>query len=465
MSIQLNPHIEHSAPSATRFFARLVALAGALALVPACLAANPFITSIYTADPSAHVRSDGRLYVYPSHDMDPARGCDLMDRYHVFSTDDMAHWRDEGEVLRASQVAWGRPEGGFMWAPDCAYKDGKYFFYFPHPSGTHWNNTWKIGVATSSQPASGFTSLDYIRGVDGFAMIDPAVLMDTDGQAYLYYGGGGHCAGVKLKPNMIEIDGAVQPMTNLTDFHEATWVFKRNGIYYLTYADNFPGSNRMRYATSPNPLGPWTPKGVYLDPTGCDTTHGSVVEYKGQWYQFYHNCSISGRGNLRSLCVDLLNFDADGNILKVVQTKSGPPAVGTSPALAPNAVKYEAESGTTANGAAIADDSAASGGKSVQNLHLADASLELDAVDGGPNGGRAAMDIAFATGDVKAKLKLTVNGADYSFLNTAYIGGWSTYTGLSSLTIPLQPGQTNVIRLTGGHGGLNLDYLTFTALP
>ena len=69
-------------------------------LAPDCLAGNPFITSVYTADPSAHVWSDGRLYVYPSHDMDPPRGCDLMDRYHVFSTENMANWRDEGEILR-----------------------------------------------------------------------------------------------------------------------------------------------------------------------------------------------------------------------------------------------------------------------------------------------------------------------------------------------------------------------------
>ncbi len=91
---------------------------------------NPFITSIYTADPSAHVWADGRLYVYPSHDIDPARGCDSMDRYHVYSTADMENWRDEGEILNASQVAWGRKEGGFMWAPDCAYKNGTYYFYF-----------------------------------------------------------------------------------------------------------------------------------------------------------------------------------------------------------------------------------------------------------------------------------------------------------------------------------------------
>ena len=92
------------------------------------LAPNPFIRHLYTADPSAHVWADGRLYVYASHDIDPPRGCDLMDQYHVFSTDDMVHWTDHGEILRASQVPWGRKEGGFMWAPDCAYKDGTYYF-------------------------------------------------------------------------------------------------------------------------------------------------------------------------------------------------------------------------------------------------------------------------------------------------------------------------------------------------
>ncbi|HMG07063.1 MAG TPA: hypothetical protein VK609_01075, partial [Mucilaginibacter sp.] len=114
-----------------KVFAGKAALAGLFALSVSCAkaqekttespaAGNPFITSMYTADPSAHVWADGRLYVYASHDIAPARGCDLMDQYHVFSTDDMVHWKDHGEILRASQVSWGRPEGGFMWAPDCA---------------------------------------------------------------------------------------------------------------------------------------------------------------------------------------------------------------------------------------------------------------------------------------------------------------------------------------------------------
>ena len=286
---------------------------------------NPFVRHIYTADPSAHVWSDGRLYVYPSHDIDPPRGCDLMDRYHVFSTDDMINWVDHGEILSSADVPWGRPEGGFMWAPDCAYKNGTYYFYFPHPSGTDWNDTWKVGIATSKNPAGDFEVQGYLDlGGDNFAMIDPCVFVDDDGQAYFYYGGGGRCAGARMKDNMMELAEPLTFMEGLKDFHEATWVFKRGDMYYLTYSDNYredgKGANRLNYAVSKSPLGPWEYKGIYLEPTGCDTSHGSVVEYKGQWYAFYHNSALSGRGNLRSICVDKLYFNPDGTIRKVRQT-------------------------------------------------------------------------------------------------------------------------------------------------
>ena len=287
---------------------------------------NPFITSMYLADPSAHVWNDGQLYVYPSHDIDPPQGCNLMDKYHVFSTNDMIHWTDHGEILNASQVPWGRKDGGFMWAPDCAYKDGVYYFYFPHPSDSSWNTSWKIGIATSTSPDSGFTCQGYIPGLE--SLIDPQVFQDADSQFYFYYGGGGICKGGKLKDNMMEIDGTMQDMVGLVDFHEGTWVFKKDSLYYLTYADNHSdatGDNRMCYATSTNPLGPWTSKGVYLDPTDSYTTQGSVVEYKGQWYQFYHNSSISHNDWLRSLCVDKLYFNSDGTIQKVIQTPVNDP--------------------------------------------------------------------------------------------------------------------------------------------
>lgn len=290
------------------------------------LGSNPFITHIYTADPSGHVWDDGRLYVYASHDVDPPRGCDLMDKYHVFSTPDLKTWEDHGEILSSDDVKWGRPEGGFMWAPDCAYKNGTYYFYFPHPSGSDWNATWKVGVATSKAPAKGFVAMDKpIEGVGGFAMIDPAVFVDDDGQAYFYYGGGGKCMAAPLKDNMVELAAPLKEMTGLVDFHEATWVHKHNGKYYLSYADNHAengrGANRLCYAMSDSPMGPWEYKGIYLEPTGCDTSHGSIVKFKGRWYALYHNQALSGQGNLRSICIDPLEYNPDGTIKVVNQHK------------------------------------------------------------------------------------------------------------------------------------------------
>ncbi len=161
-------------------------------------------------------------------------------------------------------------------------------------------------------------------------MIDPCVFVDDDGKAYLYYGGGNVCQGGKLKDNMMEVDGTMSNMQGLTDFHEAAWVHKRNGVYYLSYADNYnlgTKHNRMRYATSTSPLGPWTYKGVFIDPTDSFTNHGSIVEYKGQWYAFYHNSELSQKNGefndwLRSICADKLYYDANGTIKKVIQTRS-----------------------------------------------------------------------------------------------------------------------------------------------
>lgn len=303
---------------------------------------NPIIRDIFTADPSAHVWADGRLYVYPSHDVSPPKGCDLMDKYHVYSTDDMVHWVDHGQILQASDVPWGRTEGGFMWAPDIAYRNGTYYLYFPHPSGTEWNKTWKIGVATSSQPASGFKVQGYIKGLD--SLIDPTVFVDDDGKAYFYYGGGGQPKGGRLKDNMMEIDGQMQDMKGLADFHEASWVHKRNGLYYLSYSDNYDkdgAHNRMRYATSKSPLGPWTYRGIYMDSTDSFTNHGSIVQYKGQWYSFYHTSMLSGNDWLRSVSVDKLYYNPDGTIKLVRPTKVHGTPHGGRPHAVPGRIEAE----------------------------------------------------------------------------------------------------------------------------
>lgn len=279
---------------------------------------NPIVSHMFTADPSAHVWEDGRLYVYPSTDVAPPRGYKTMDGYHVFSTDDMITWTDHGQILHSDEVAWGREEGGFMWAPDCAYKNGTYYFYFPHRSG-NGRDTWKIGVATSSSPTSGFKDQGYIKGLK--SLIDPCVFTDDDGQSYLFIGGEGDPTGYKLKENMMEIDGEPHSIEGLDGFREGLWIFKRKGIYYIIYPDNFPKYNKMRYAMSEHIYGPYECKGVFVDSTDVITMHGSVVEYKDQWYVFYHNGSLSGGiATNRSICFDPVYFNEDGTIQMVKKT-------------------------------------------------------------------------------------------------------------------------------------------------
>lgn len=283
---------------------------------------NSFTGTLYTADPSAHVWADGRLYVYASHDMEPTQGCDRMDRYHVFSTTDMKNWTDHGEIMNSATVKAhvGMGIDGFMWAPDCAYnkEDQLYYFYFPHKIDA---NTWRIFVATSKEPAAKFRVKGVIDGIP--STIDPCVFVDDDGQPYIYTSGAGKgCWGAKLrKDDWTKLDGVMTPLTGFTDFHEAPWVHKYKGKYYLSHSDNHAasqGGNRMQYSMSNNPLGPYTPCGAYMYPHGEETAHGSIVEYNGRWYSFYHTANHSGKGALRSVCVDPIEYDQN-NKLKMVR--------------------------------------------------------------------------------------------------------------------------------------------------
>ena len=158
--------------------------------------------------------------------------------------------------------------------------------------------------------------------------IDPCVFVDDDGQPYIYTSGAGQgCWGGKLRKDAwTTLDGTMTPLKGFTDFHEAPWMHKYKGKYYLSHSDNHAstqGGNQMQYSVSDNPLGPFTPCGVYMYPQGEETAHGSIVEYNGKWYSFYHTSNHSGRGGLRSVCVDPIEYDLKGN-LKVVKNWGRP---------------------------------------------------------------------------------------------------------------------------------------------
>lgn len=510
---------------------------------------NPIFTDIFTADPSAHVWNvdgDDRLYVYASHDQFPARGCDLMDRYHIYSTSNMVDWYDHGEVLSSDDVEWGREEGGFMWAPDAAYKDGTYYYFFPHPSDTNWNDSWKIGVAASSKPAEDFSVVTkkadgsdyqgYLEGIPydetGHGLIDPCVFEDTDGKFYLSVGGAGKCYIAEMTDDLLGVKpetwkditeqlyypGADRnPSGDSRDFHEGSWIFKRGDKYYLMYPDGMSdseGGNRMRYAIADNVMGPYTAQAEpILGPvTDCDTTHGSIVEYKGEWYIFYHNGALSGAGNLRSVCVDKVEFNEDGTIKPVVQTTTGVPAIGPAETgkYAPNQTgalllsdetiqqykdtydyAYDYSLGFAKvdvdmtkvsddkcqqdeDGNLILDDDGnripkerpkiVGSGESrhTEMLTAPGAYLQFDGIIGGKTDGKALLEVHYGSAD-KPSFQVRSSGMEGGGINatTSYYmrmtttGSWSDYSGVAYCLIDLKAGVENSIWLASGSGGAN----------
>lgn len=315
--------------------------------------AEPLVTHIYTADPSAHV-FDGKLYIYPSHDIesnvpqdDLGSHFDMKD-YHVLSMETVGgEVTDHGVALDIKDVPWA---GRQMWAPDAAHKNGKYYLYFPAKDK---EDVFRIGVATSTSPAGPFKAEpNYIKGSYS---IDPAVFTDTDGKSYMYFGGiwGGQLQRWKdgkydangsktdlqqddqpaILPRVARMSddmlGFAEPVKEVQildpdgkailggdhdrRFFEAAWMHKYNGKYYLSYSTG--DTHYIAYATGTSPYGPFTYQGVILNPVIGWTNHHSIVEYNGKWYLFYHDSVLSGgKTHLRSIKVTELTHGPDGTI-------------------------------------------------------------------------------------------------------------------------------------------------------
>jgi hypothetical protein len=309
----------------------LLPLSIALLLSNLLLAQNPIVRTQYSADPSARVFGD-KVYLFPSHDILATEGKGrvgwfCMEDYHVFSSSNLADWTDHGVIVQQNKVPWVRPNSYSMWAPDCIERNGKYYFYFPtSPKDTvTFGRGFTIGVAIADKPEGPYVPQETpIKGVRG---IDPNVFIDKDGQAYLYWSAGNIYA-AKLKENMTELASDVVTLKDLPTkgLKEGPYLFERNGIYYLTFPHVENKIERLEYSTSNSPLGPFKMTGVIMDesPTGCWTVHHSVVQFKNQWYLFYHDRDYSPRfDKARSVRVDSLFFNDDGTIQKVIPTLRG----------------------------------------------------------------------------------------------------------------------------------------------
>ena len=297
-------------------------------LVYAGLAAqNPVIRGQFTADPTARV-FDGKVWLFASHDIispvEPERKWFCMEDYHAFSSEDLVHWTDHGVILDQKDVPWGNPEGYSMWAPDCVFRGGKYYFYFPNAPKA--GRGFAVGVAVAKHPGGPYKPEE--NAIQGIFGIDPCVLVASDGNAYIYWSGMGF-QGARLKDNMVELDGtAVRLDADLPrgGLKEGPFVFEREGKFYLTYPWVQDRTECLVYAMSDSPLGPFEYKGKIMEksPNECWTNHHSFVEYKGQWYLFYHHNDYSPDFDKnRSARIDKVRFNPDGTIEQVTPTLRG----------------------------------------------------------------------------------------------------------------------------------------------
>ncbi|MBR4626998.1 MAG: family 43 glycosylhydrolase [Ruminococcus sp.] len=297
---------------------------------------NPIVQTSFTPDPAPVVFGD-ELYVFTGCDREGNNDFYYMTGWQCFSTKDMKNWTDHGRILEDTSFSWcGKNDA---WASQCIERNGKYYFYFTTTNQGPGGGGRAIGVAVADSPEGPYKDVlgKPLCGPD-WAYIDPTVMIDDDGQAWLMFGNP-TCYYVKLKEDMVTLDGEIKSfdMTSQqfgppagehkTSYGEGPWICKHNGLYYLIWASFLSeyGGESQCYATGPSPTGPWTYRGAIQQGSNCFTTHGGIIDYKDHSYFFYHKNGLTGGGPYnRSASCEEFTFNADGTIPVMKLTKSGP---------------------------------------------------------------------------------------------------------------------------------------------
>nr|WP_320058160.1 glycoside hydrolase family 43 protein [uncultured Bacteroides sp.] len=277
-------------------------------------AQNPIIQTNYTADPAPLVYND-TVFLYTSHDEDDAFGF-KMQNWLLYTSTDMVNWSDHGVVASLKDFKWVPYDNG-AWAPQCILRNNKFYMYCPMPNGMG------IGVLVSDSPYGPFKDPIGKPLIKNSAHdIDPTVLIDDDGQAYLYWGNP-NLYYVKLNEDMISYSGEIiNEPTKPDNYQEGPWVWKRNGHYYLAYASTCCPEG-IGYAMGNSPTGPWEYKGMIMEGDKRSSgNHPGIIDYKGKSYVFGFNYAIlkqtmSKHYERRSICLENLRYNTDGSIQKL----------------------------------------------------------------------------------------------------------------------------------------------------
>lgn len=290
----------------------LITLIAALPAISSVQDLNmPLIQTKYTADPAPVVVND-TIYLYTTHDEDNAEGF-LMRDWLLYTSTDMVNWRDCGAVASLKDFKWYDGDNG-AWAEQVVYRNGKWYMYCPiHGHG--------IGVLVSDSPYGPFkdpVGEPLVWQKEHWYDIDPTVLVDDDGQAYMYWGNPEIYA-IRLNEDMISYSGDIIRLPKIKDYQEGPWLYKHDGKYYLAFASTCCPEG-IGYAMSDNPLGPWEYKGHIMNHTPQTRgNHPGIIEYHGKWYCFGLNYDIfrlseSRHAERRSVAAAEMEYNADGTI-------------------------------------------------------------------------------------------------------------------------------------------------------
>ena len=315
-----------------------------LGMATAAMSQNPFVQTWYTSDP-APMMHDGTMYVYTGHDEDAADFF-WMQEWRVYSTRDMVNWQDHGSPLALESFSWADDRA---WASQTIERDGKFYWYICAHSKL--SNGMAIGVAVSDTPTGPFRDAigKPLFENGSWDHIDPTVMIDDDGQAWLMWGNP-QVYYLKLNRDMISYSGELGrldmteqafggPMMSQREkgkqykdsYVEGPWITKRNGTYQLLYAAGGVPEH-ISYSTAPSPTGPWTYAGIImpLGNTNSFTNHCGVADFKGHSYFFYHTGKLPGGGGFgRSVAVEEFKYNADGSFPTILPTDEGVKPIAT----------------------------------------------------------------------------------------------------------------------------------------
>ncbi len=430
-----------------------------------CKSANPICQTAFTPDPAPLVYDD-TLSVYTGRYRDGNNDFYYMTGYQVLSTTDMQNWTNHGCIMEDTDFSWGKKDSA--WASQCIERNGKFYFYMTFENASGGGRA--IGVAVADSPTGPFKdAIGKPLVGPNWDYIDPTVMIDDDGQAWLMFGNP-TCYYVKLNEDMISTNGPIQhfdmnassfgPSSKASSYGEGPWIYKHDDLYYLVYAAFYgsDGGESMGYSTAPSITGPWTYGGQIMKPHNCFTTHGGIIDYKDRSYFFYHKNGLPGGGTFnRSAAVEEFKYGANGSIPLLTMSDDGPKQIET---LNPYK-RTEAETICWSEGVKV--ESCSQGGTNISNIKNG-AYVKVKGVDFQEGAETFKASVASAGSGGKIEIHLdSKTGPIVGVCNVSVTDGWQSWEE-TSCNISGADGEHDVYFVFTGSGSdylFNVDWWQF----